>query len=539
MLKEFRKKIEDLLEPVADAIEKHSGLLAVFSLLLVLLSAIGIAAQKLFWYDEIVTLFTSRLSSVGEVWRFFADGLDTSGPAAALMARAGSHLPLAPEIAVRMPFIVAFLCMCAGIYIFLRRRYPAGYALAGLFFGLTLPSLFFFMTEARAYAMMLAGVSLGMVFWQSAAVGKARVLVIPALFLALAFAIASHFFAIFLFVPFAVAQIYLDRTRKRIDWAVWLALVLFPVGFLPFLQGTERASNFYRAGFHAKASLMAMRVPYREIYNSGGWIVVSLLCLVAVWLLVSESKGGASLEKQNSAKTGLDKTGLSQAEWILAGVLALYPVYVVVASMAIGIFRQQYAVCFYVGFIVISVAGFAEVARRRAAAGVLALVAVLAVFAVIHTGKMVGGLKALVHPSRVHADAVATVMAHTWVQGVVAQELPVTVDPNTYMEFAVYGSPEIQKRMFEVIDEAEFSDPKYRFAVSDEQNFKYFSRKLPLKVMEIQDFLAANPHFLVVTQFEKHEWLPDYLMRHEAQGELSVKILSYAEDGYLLDVEKR
>ena len=85
------------------------------------------------------------------------------------MARAGSHLPLAQEIRVRLPFIAAFLCMCTGIYIFIGRRYPAGYALAGLLFALTLPSLFFYMTEARAYAMMLGGVSLGMVFWQSAA----------------------------------------------------------------------------------------------------------------------------------------------------------------------------------------------------------------------------------------------------------------------------------------------------------------------------------------------------------------------------------
>ena len=535
---EFRKKIDEMLETLADFAEKHSGVLAVLSLLLVLLSAIGIAAQKLFWYDEVVTLFTSRLASVGEVWRFFADGLDTSGPAAALMARAGGHLPLAPEIAVRFPFIMAFLCMCVGIYLFLRRRYPAGYALAGLLFALTLPSLFFYMTEARAYAMMLAGVSLGMVFWQSAAEGRARVVVIPALFLALAFAIASHFFAVFLFVPFAVAQI-LSGSHAQADRLGGVAGVgAFPcIGFLPFLQGTERASSFYRAGFHAKASLMAMRIPYREIYNSDGWIVVSILCLIGVWLLLSESK--ASTEDKSKTKTGLKKTGLSHAEWIFAGVLALYPVYVVVASMALGVFRQQYAVCFYVGFIVVAVAGFAEVARRRAAAGVLALVAVLAVFAVIHGGKMVSGLKALVHPSRVHAEDVAAVMAHTWVQGVSAQELPVAVDPNTYMEFSVYGSPEIQKRMFEVIDEAEFSEPKYRWAVSDEQNFKYFSRKLPLHVMEIQDFLAANPHFLVVTQFEKHEWLPDYLMRHEAQGELSVKVLSYAEDGYLLEVVKK
>ena len=39
--------------------------------------------------------------------------------------------------------------------------------------------------------------------------------------------------------------------------------------------------------------------------------------------------------------------------------------------MKLGVFRAQYALCFYIGFMVLVVAGFAEVLRRRAAAGAL------------------------------------------------------------------------------------------------------------------------------------------------------------------------
>ena len=217
-----------------------------------LLIAIGVAAHKLFWYDELITVFTASLPTTGDLLRFYSDGLDTTSPVASLLARAGMHLPLPPELAVRFPFMLAFLCVPVGLYGFMRRRYSAGYALAALVFPLTFPGFAYFMTEARAYALMVGGAGLAMYFWQSAAEGKARPWSILGLWLALAIAVGAHFFAVFLFVPFAAAQLALDWPRKRPDWPVWLALLLFPAGFLPFLQGTQRASKYYRSAFHSK-----------------------------------------------------------------------------------------------------------------------------------------------------------------------------------------------------------------------------------------------------------------------------------------------
>ena len=416
--------LDEYLDPMAEWLERHSKLAVAALLTGIFLIAVGVASHKLFWYDELVTVFTASLPSVGEVWRFFADGLDTTGPVASLVARAGMHLPLPPELSIRFPFILAYLGMCLGLYGFIRRRYGVGYALAAMLFPMVLPTFCYFMTEARAYALMLCGASLGMYFWQTAAEGKARPWSVFGLWLALALAIASHLFAVFLFVPFAAAQLARDWTRKRPDWPVWLALLLFPCGFLPFLHGMQKASKYYRSAFHGRPDLGSFRVPYRDIYVSGGWITVSILLLLAIWLLLSDAKDTGS-----SQKAMPHSPGLNRAEWVFAVVLTMAPLYVVLASFKLGVFRQQYTLTFYIGFIVLVVASFAELARRRAAAGVLALLAVLAPVGVMHAKSALGGVKALSHLSRVHDADVAQATELHWLQTVNAIPLPLALDP--------------------------------------------------------------------------------------------------------------
>ncbi|MGC2209898.1 MAG: hypothetical protein WA532_07275 [Candidatus Korobacteraceae bacterium] len=152
--------MEESLQPLAAWLERHARLAAAL-LAFLLLIAIGVAAHKLFWYDELITGFTASLPTTGDLLRFYSDGLDTTSPVASLLAHAGMHLP---ELAVRFPFMLAFLGAPVGLYGFMRRRYSAGYALAALVFPLAFPGFAYFMTEARAYALMMRGRRPGHVF---------------------------------------------------------------------------------------------------------------------------------------------------------------------------------------------------------------------------------------------------------------------------------------------------------------------------------------------------------------------------------------
>lgn len=527
--------MDEYLDPLAAWLERHSTLAAAVLLAGFLLIAIGFAAHKLFWYDELITVFTASLPTVGDLLRFYSTGLDTTSPIASLVARAGMHLPLPPELAVRLPFMLAFLCICLGLYGFVRRRYSAGYALAALAFPLAIPTLAYFMSEARAYALMLGAISLAMYLWQTAAEGKARPWSVLGLWLALAFAIAAHFFAVFLFVPFAAAQFAQDRARMRPDWPVWLALLLFPAGFLPFLQGTERASKYYLAAFHAKPNLSNMRIPYRDIYVTSAWLTVSVLLLLALWWLFHESKSPDA-----SPRPEPPSTGFTRPEWVFAIVLTLLPVYVVIFSMKLGVFRQQYTMSFYIGFILLVVGGLAEILRRRAAAGALALLVVLVPVAATNAKSALGGLKALTHLSRIHSADAAQAMDLQWLQTADATSLPMALDFNSYISLDYYGTPELRQRIYALTDEAEYGYPKYHLAVSDQQNFKLFSRMLPVHYTEIDDFLAQHPHFLVRTSFDEHEWLPDYLLRRQkTKGDLTITILSNDDSGTLLEIQMK
>jgi hypothetical protein len=528
-----RKWIDQYLEPTATWLERHSKLVAAALLAGFLLIAIGVASHKLLWYDELITVFTASLPTVGDLLRFYSDGLDTTSPVASLVARAGMALPLPPELAVRLPFILAFLCICLGLYGFIRRRYSAGYALAALAFPLVFSTFTFFMTEARAYALMLGCASLAMVFWQSAAEGKARPWSVLALWLVLALAIAAHFFAVFLFVPFASAQLVQDWERKRPDWPVWLALLLFPSGFLPFLRGTQRASKYYRSAFHAKPSLSSIRIPYRDVYVSYAWLTVSILLLLAIWWLILMANDTKATQPPTSP-------GLTKAEWVFTAVLNLLPVYVVLASFKLGVFREQYTLSFYIGFIVLVVAGFAELTRRRAAAGALAFLVILTSVGMAHAKSALAGVKALTHLSRVHNADIAQATALHWLQTASASSLPLAVDANSYVSLEYYGPPELRQRLYALTDQADFGYPKYSMTVSDQQNFLLFSRMLPVHPTDIGDFLAHHPHFLVRTSFDEHEFLPDYLMRRQqTRGDLAVTILSNDESGTVLDVQMK
>jgi hypothetical protein len=533
-----RNCLNEYLSPLAAWLERHSRLVAAALLAGFLLAAIGVAAHKLFWYDELITVFTASLPSVSNLLRFYFDGLDTTSPVASLVARAGMHLPLPPELAVRFPFMLAFLCIGLGLYGFIRRRYSAGFALAALAFPLAFPTLAFYMTEARSYALMLGAASLAMYFWQSAAQGKARPWSVLGLWLALAVAIAAHFFAVFLFIPFAAAQFAQDRARKRPDWPVWLALLLFPSGFLPFLPGTQRASKYYRSAFHAKPSFSSMRIPFRDIYVTGAWLTVSVLLLLAIAWLVLEAN--AAQHSGDSRKQEPQSTGLTRPEWVFAIVLTLFPIYVVLASLKIGVFREQYTMSFYIGFILLVVAGFAEVARRRAAAGALVFLVVLAAVTATHAKSALGGVKALSHLSRLHAADIAQANDLHWLQVASTIPLPLALDPNSYVILEYYGSPQLRQRIYSLTDEADFGYPKYHLSVSNQQNAKLFSRMLPIHPTEVDDFLAQHPHFLVRTSFDEHEWLPDYLLRRQrTKGDLSIGILSNDDSGTVLDVQMR
>lgn len=530
----FRRRSDAWLARFAAWLERRSGSVAAALLLVALLAALGIASRSPIWYDEIVSLFIARLPAWHDIWSLYALGRDTTGPIPSFVARLGLYLPFPPELSLRIPFMLAFLCMCAGIYIFVRRRYPAGYALAALMLPMTLPILWFDMTLARAYALMLGAAGLALCCWQSAADDRARPWSVVGLWLALATAIAAHFFAIFLFVPFAAGQWVRDWARRRADGPVWLAILLFPAGYLVVLPGAERARSYYADGFGA-ASIRYVYTPYRELYGSFGWVAASILMIVALGL-IWWGRAGADSSPRDSERF----QGFSKAEWVLSATLMLLPVYATPASKLLGVYSDRYVVTFYIGFILFVVACVAEALSRQTRAGSIAFMTILLCASVARTHEALDGVGALLHPHQVHADATAQVLSRPWVRSLPANSLPLVMDPFNYLQYIYYGGPAFRSRAYSLVEDSNLQDPALRRKDLFQINMELLPPALPVHATAISDFLVHHRHFLVLTRFDESEWLPDYLLRRQAsKGDLAITLLFRDPAATLLDVQMK
>lgn len=499
---------------LVDRLERHSGSFAALVLLLIFAIALGQSADKLLWLDELITLKTASLPHWSDVWNFYDSGLDTTGSLPSMIARAGMLLPISPELASRLPFTLAYLVMCFCMYAFVRRRYPAGYALAAPIFALNY-AFFNYATEARAYALVLAGCGIAMLSWQSAVCGRHRLWNIFGLWIGLAFAMNAHAFAIFLLAPFAVAQLAQDLTRKRGDLAVWAALLLSPAGLLPALHGELLARKIYGTNFWSQPTVKSLFSSYED-FVLGGSSYLKVLFIVASGAALLQWWSKAQLLSKSELKT----RGFSMPEWILAAMLALLPVFAVMASYPLHVYVARYAIGCNIGMVLLSLAIFAVAARRSGHSGAVLLLLFLLVSVHNRFRTFVQGLDALAHPYRVHEHLQVRFNNLEWVKLLEESSLPVVTDNislDSQLDF--YARPELRQRLYGVTDIRELN--KYPRSTTFQLNFICFGGRIQRQTKDIADFLPEHPRFLQTAEPSEFGWLLPYLAAQPAAGKAS------------------
>jgi hypothetical protein len=512
---ESRQRVVLVCGRIVDSLERNAGIAAAMALILIFVIALGQSADNLLWYNEIVTLKTASLPQWSDVWNFYAHGLDTTGPVPSLIARVGLMLPIGPELGSRLPFTVAYLVMCLCVFGFVHRRYPAGYALATLIFAL-IQSFFYFATDARAYALVLAGAGVAMLCWQSAVSGRHRPWSLLGLWFGLAFALDAHAFAIFLFVPFALAQFVQDFKHKKPDWPTWAALLLFPAGFLPLLHGQLLAKKIYGTNFSHQPDLQSMFSSYQD-FLLGGVIRLIILLLVAT--------GAVLLQRQSRLRFFELKTrGFSLPEWILVATLALLPLYVVPASYRIHAYAPRYVVSCYIGLVILAIGAAAEAARRNRFAGAVLFALLLLSSSFNRIGVFAQGLHALVHPGRVHKQLEARYNGYAWVQFIEQSGLLIVADnPNVYSQVDYYVGSRLEHRLIGITDIRDVK--KYPLSGTHQLNFLCFSKPFSYQTADLADFLLEHPHFLLIASRDEYGWLHRYLIDQQEAGNASFACL--------------
>jgi hypothetical protein len=508
LLGESKQGVLAVCDWIVDQLERRARSIEALALLLIFIIALGQSADKLLWFDELITLNTASLPHWSDVWNFYNNGLDTTGPLPSMIARVGLLLPVSPELASRLPFTLAYLVMCFCMYRFVHRRYPVGYALAASIYSLNY-AFFDYATEARAYALVLAGAGIAMLSWQSAVSERPRQWSVFGIWLGLAFAIDAHAFAIFLLGPFAVAQLAQDLMRKKADLPVWAALMLSPAGLLPVLHGELLAKKIYGTNFWSQPDFESLFKSYSGFVLGGRSSLKVLILCVA----------GAALLRWWS-RSQLKMRGFSIPEWTLVVMLVLLPVFALLASYPLHVYVARYAIGCNIGMVVLFIAIIAEVARRSSQAG--AVLFFLLLLAATHDRfvTFAQGLHALVYPGDVHEQLQVRYNNLEWVKLLEQSSLPIVTDNISLdSQFDFYAKPELRQRLYAVTDISDLN--RYPRSTTFQLNLVCFGGKILRETQDIANFLPEHPRFLQMAEPQEIGWLLPYVAAQAAAGKAS------------------
>jgi 4-amino-4-deoxy-L-arabinose transferase-like glycosyltransferase len=229
------------------------GGLALLAFTAIYLAATSIlAARRPLWNDEIYTYDFAQTSGVGGLWRALESGADQAPPLSYLLTRASVGAFGVSRLTIRLPEVVAFLVFCVCAYLFVARRTNCTYGLVAMFLP-ALTAAYYYASEARAYAFVLAFGALALVCWQLATEGVRRPITVVGLALSLALATSSHYYAVLLLVPLGLGELTRTLAARRIDPPVWIA---FSGALLPFIALIQlvRAARGYSADFWGRPS---------------------------------------------------------------------------------------------------------------------------------------------------------------------------------------------------------------------------------------------------------------------------------------------
>jgi hypothetical protein len=484
----------------AACLESHKILLVTCYSALFLCFCSLLAATKLMWYDEFCTYYPARLPTVRNVIDFFQQGNDVHTPAASLIAWGALHLFGDGPVITRMPFTIGYLVFSICIFIFVSSRCPAVYASAAMIFpALTL--MFYYATELRPYGIVLGLAGLALICWQSATDGRQRLLPVAGLWLSLVGAICFHYYAVFLLIPFGFAQLTRTWAQKRIEWPVWLALITPPLVLLAFLPAMHAALSIYpketqppHLGQIQSSYLLLLSISNAPIL---GAIIVCLL------LAPNLSAPAESCKK------------IPLPEWVLVGTLAMLPLFAVPAGLIIGAFNERYILAMVAGVAILFAFALSRFMKGDQFAGGVLTLFFLAWF----ISKTAPEIRHQMYENGGLRTPLGSPLQRSWAREMDDPSLPLAVGgPGLYMQVEQYGPDSIRSRIHYLTDIQRAR--RFGSSPTNEINMIQFSRTVPvpLRVVDFQEFVKSNPHFLACVEGTRSHWLIPALL--EARAEL-------------------
>ena len=268
-----------------------------------------LSSFKLLWLDELITLHIAKLGSASAIWHALARGADPNPPVTHLLVLLSLKVFGDHEFAYRLPATVGYWIGLLSLFLFLKDRLPATWALAGTVLSTTMAA-FDYSYESRSYGIFYGLAMLAFLCWSRAIDPNrgttARRLALIGMIFALAAGISTNYFAVLAFFPIAAGECALtisrvlemsrqsrfDRDASRIsilsaiDLRIWLGLAVAGTSLLAYRSLIARSIAQFAPYAWNKVSLGEVADSYTEMVEIVLYPILALFCLgIAVFFV--------------------------------------------------------------------------------------------------------------------------------------------------------------------------------------------------------------------------------------------------------------
>jgi hypothetical protein len=471
----------------------------------------ALSHAKLLWLDELITLHIAQLGSASSIWHALGQAADPNPPLTHLAVLASLRLFGNHELALRLPAILGYWCGLISLFLFLRRRLPASWALAGTILSMA-NAAFDYSYESRSYGIFY-GLAMLAVFCWSRAVDPAasttrRRLNLCGMVLALAAGICTNYFAVLAFFPIAGGEFVRSLQRRRFNPRIWIALALAATPLLAFHSLIQVSIHRFAPHAWNKVSIDQAFDSYTEMVEVILFPVVALLLVAAIVYFLSRlcphcrsRLRPAWLARLADTHNQTNDFAFPRHEVAAAFLLMLYPFLgYLVASIHGGMLSPRFVIPVCLGFAIAGLAAAHHVFGRVPHAGSVALVLVFATF----VGRVCAVGEAYKSQKRCFYQVMQRLSSSPGNQ-------PIAVpDPLMVLTLAHYAPPSIASRIVFPVDFPAIR--LFRGEDSPEENLWAGRSLYHLPIVPLADFQRSTGDYLILAS--DGNWMVRDLWNH-------------------------
>jgi Dolichyl-phosphate-mannose-protein mannosyltransferase len=302
-------------------------------LLLTAVMSVTWSLHKLLWQDEIFSLQTDRVATLGEVVRIQRSyPISLEPPLYHLLSHAAMAVLGPTAFALRLPAFAGYLLMQVCLYFFVRNLAGQRAGLVAMAFPV-LTLTMYYSAEGRPYGVLLGSYALVALCWQVASrrgisPASSRVWPLVGLAAALVLALNVHFYGVLLLAPVCGAEVVRTLVRRRLDGGMLVAIGVGMASMIATIPYIKASGEFRQHYYVTLVSAHMMTQPYRQMmldyteFPKAVQTVLALLILLAgaavVWGCVRTVRRGV--------------VSIPVAEWAMVLLLVMIPVFAFVVG---------------------------------------------------------------------------------------------------------------------------------------------------------------------------------------------------------------